>query len=117
MIPALLTTSVSRLHRFYLPTIDLDADMLMINHDMTSYTLLTGPEQYTCSDRRRKICNPKNALYQVNLSKSCILAIFLKHSNNIKTYCPVKVVQRETTLSKEILRKGYGYSLRKRIEI
>ncbi len=54
-------------------------------------------EYHSCNNKYMKFCNPKSAIYQVNLSKSCVIALFLKHTENIKQFCK-SVVQLDARL-------------------
>ncbi len=71
---------------------ELESDAIMINNDRTKFALLTHDEYIACSNNHVMACNPKSAIYQVNLSRACILAIFLKHADNMKLYCKSTVV-------------------------
>ena len=55
---------------------DISAEALMINEDRTKYTLLSGKDYYACNKRYMPFCNPKSPIYQINLSKSCVIALF-----------------------------------------
>lgn len=71
---------------------ELESDALMINVDRTKYALLTSDEYLTCSSNHVTACDPKNAIYQSNLSKACVIAIFLRHTDNIKMHCRSTVI-------------------------
>lgn len=66
---------------------DLQFDSFMINADRTKYALLSSTEYRACNNRYIHFCNPKSAIYPVNLSKSCVIALFLRHTENIKQNC------------------------------
>lgn len=65
----------------------LDADALMIDKTKTKYALLSIDEFKQCNNKQLNYCQLMNALYPVNLSKSCTVALFLKRGKNIKHYC------------------------------
>ncbi len=71
---------------------ELESDALMINIDRTKYTLLSHDEYIACNNNDVMACNPKRAIYQTNLSRTCVLAIFLKHNENMKRYCKSTVI-------------------------
>ena len=56
----------------------------MINEDITKYTLLSEKDYYSCNNRHMPSCVPKGPIYQINLSKSRIIALFLKKKENVK---------------------------------
>ena len=66
---------------------NLESEALMINSDWTRYALLTNNEFSICNNKFMSFCNPKRAIYQINLSKACVIALFLKHKENSKQYC------------------------------
>ena len=73
---------------------DLSVEALMINKERTKYSLLSLNGNDTCNHRYMPFCNPKSPVYQINLSKSCIIALFLKkkkkkrkHVENVRKYC------------------------------
>ena len=55
---------------------DISAEALMINGYKTKYTLLSGKDLSACNNRYMPFCNPKSPIYQINLSKSCVIALF-----------------------------------------
>lgn len=70
---------------------ELESRALMINSDRTKYSLLTFEDYIACNNKYMKFCYIKNAIYQINLSKSCIIALFMKHKENVKQYCKATV--------------------------
>lgn len=76
---------------------DIESDALMINSDRTRYSLLTSEEYKACNNPYMKFCHIDKAIYQINLSKSCVIALFMKHTDNVKRYC-VSVVHVDAML-------------------
>ena len=66
---------------------DLSVAALMINKERTKYALLSSNDFDACNNRYMPFCNPKSPIYQINLSKSCIIALFLKNVENVGKYC------------------------------
>ena len=66
---------------------DLSAEALMINKERTKYALLSLNHFDACNNRNMPFCNPKSLIYQINLSKSCSTALFLKLAENVRKYC------------------------------
>ena len=66
---------------------NLESEALMIKNDRTKYALLTGDEFNMCNNKYMTFCNPKSAICQINLTKTCVIALFLKHPENIQQYC------------------------------
>ena len=60
---------------------------LIINEDRTKYILLSEKDYYSCNNRYMQFCNPKSPIYQTNLSKSCVIALFLKNEENVQHNC------------------------------
>ena len=63
---------------------DLSVEALMINKERTKYALLSSNDLDACNNRYMPFCNPKSPIYQINLSKSCIIALFLKKWRKFK---------------------------------
>ena len=66
---------------------DLSVEALMINKEWTKYALLSSNDFDACNNRYILFCNPKSPIYPINLSKSCIIALFLKNGENVRKYC------------------------------
>ena len=66
---------------------DISAEALMINEDRTKYTLLSGKDYYACNNRYIPLCNQKSPIYQINLSKSCVIDLFLMNKENVQRNC------------------------------
>ena len=70
---------------------DLSVEALMINKERTKYALLSSNDFDACNNRYMPFCYPKSPIYQINLlyiiSKSCIIALFLKNGENVRKYC------------------------------
>ena len=66
---------------------NLSVETLMINKERTQYALLSSNDFDACNNRYMPFCNPKRQIYQINLSKPCILALFLKNVKLVRKYC------------------------------
>ena len=53
---------------------NLESEELMISTDRTKYALLTEDEFNMCNNKYMTFCNPKSAIYQISLSKTCIIS-------------------------------------------
>ena len=76
---------------------EIEATNFIINRERTKYALLTQKETHYCSDQSTKFCALENAIFPINLSKLCVIALFMKNEDNIKRFCQ-KVVRLDTTL-------------------
>ena len=65
----------------------LSVEALMINKERTKCTLLCSDDYDACNNRYMLFCNPKCPICQINLTKSCIIALFLKNTENVRKYC------------------------------
>lgn len=65
----------------------LEADALIINQERSQYSLLTGLELENCKQPLKGFCKLTNGLMPVNLSKTCITALFLKIEMDIRKFC------------------------------
>ncbi len=86
----------------YIAEYELEVNSLMINYDRTKYALLKPTEFRACNNRHTKFCNPKNAMYQINLSKSCVIALFLKQKQNVLKFCHHRVSREKLPLARYI---------------
>ena len=66
---------------------DISAEALMINENKKKYTLLSGKDYYAYNNRYMPFCNPKSPIYQINLSRSCVIVLFLKNKENVQRDC------------------------------
>ena len=76
---------------------DLEATDFIINRERTKYALLSQKEKQHCSDQSTTFCAIENAIFPINLSKLCVIALFMKNEDAIKRFCQ-KVVHLDTTL-------------------
>ena len=66
---------------------DISAEASMNNEDKTKYTFLSGKDYFSCNNRHMPFCNPKIPTYQINLSKSCVIVLFLKNREKVQRDC------------------------------
>ena len=66
---------------------DLSVEVLMINKEQTKYALLSSNDFDACNNQYMIFCNQKSPIYQINLSKSYIIVLFLKNAENVRKYC------------------------------
>ena len=65
----------------------LESDAIMVNTFHTEYILLSRDELYACSHTQGQYCNVHHARLAVSKSKTCVISIFMKNTDNIKRYC------------------------------
>ena len=63
----------------------LESDFLAISSDQTRYTYLTSQEVMMCD--QGPMCHMKTPIFKLSTYPSCVLALYLKDSNKIKTTC------------------------------
>ncbi|MCG8046485.1 MAG: envelope fusion protein [Candidatus Thiodiazotropha endolucinida] len=75
----------------------LEAKGIAINVQRTKYVLLDSHQLRECSKPILGTCNLKTAIFPVNLSNKCILALFLDHPEKISKFCK-RVIQPNSYL-------------------
>ena len=55
------------------------------------YALLTFTEQEHCTSPLWHHCDVRSPLYSMTSSKLCMVALFMKDSENVKNYCKTEV--------------------------
>lgn len=66
---------------------DLESNGLAINVPRTKYVLLNQQQLRECSNPTLGTCDLKTAIFPVNLSNKCILALFLEHPEKVDKFC------------------------------
>ena len=69
----------------------LEADYLGVNAERTNYMLLTGTDVAHCSSKLTDFCQTKSPVYPVNLSKLCVMSLFMGHKVHIGKYCTTEM--------------------------
>lgn len=77
--------------RVNLMTYQIEGFGLAINKQRTRYAVLNEQELMSCSDRNINYCHIRSAVYNVGLSNSCILHLFLQNNDEISRYCHKQV--------------------------
>ena len=70
----------------------LEASALAINPERTKHMILEADELVHCSTPLLEYCNAKSSIFSLNLSKLCVVAIFMKNEENVKAYCKTEVI-------------------------
>ena len=66
---------------------DLEAEGIAINVQRTKYVLLDSRQLRECSQPTLGTCDLKSAIFPVNLSNKCILALFLENPEKVSKFC------------------------------
>lgn len=74
-----------------LATYSLESRGFLIDKGRTKYKLLTDEETRQCSNPNTKWCHAKGAVFPVNLSKLCLINLFLGTKTAVQKYCQTKV--------------------------
>ena len=69
----------------------LEAEALAINAERTKYTVLGSGEANKCVSKLVTFCDVKNSVYPINLSRLCIVALFMKNEESIRENCNLVV--------------------------
>ena len=70
----------------------LETSALAINLERMKYMILEVDELVQCSIPLLEYCNVKSSIFPINLSKLCVVALFMKDKDNIKAYCQTEVM-------------------------
>ena len=54
--------------------------------------ILEADELVHCSTPLLEYCNVNSSVFPVNLSKLCVVALFMKNKGNVKAYCQTEVI-------------------------
>jgi hypothetical protein len=65
----------------------LESDTLAVNHERTKYVLLSAQEFMSCSQNYVSYCEIRSPVYPINLSKLCIIALFLDDTMKKQQIC------------------------------
>ena len=70
---------------------DIDIEYFAVNAERSKYVLFTGEEIQKCINPFTKFCKIISPVYPINLSKNCVISLFMKKQGDIDTYCRVLV--------------------------
>ena len=70
----------------------LETSALAINPERTKYMIFEADELVHCSTPLLEYCNVKSSVFPINLSKLCVVALFMKNKGNVKAYCQTEVI-------------------------
>lgn len=70
---------------------DLDVEYFAVNAERSKYVLFREEEIHKCVNPFTKFCKIISPVYPINLSKSCIISLFMKRPEDIDRYCRVLV--------------------------
>ena len=73
-------------------TYEIEANTFAVSMDRNYMTIPTESEFIECTLASGHFCNLRSALYHMQSSKMCLIALFLKKENAISEYCEMKVM-------------------------
>ena len=76
----------------------LETSALTINPERTKYMILEADELVHCSTPLLEYCNVKSSVFPVNLSKLCVVALFMKNKHNVNAHCQTEVIPNSILL-------------------
>ncbi|MEW8544194.1 MAG: envelope fusion protein [Candidatus Thiodiazotropha sp.] len=80
-------TSTSEMLTYY----KLESPYLAINAQRTQYMLLQQSDRDTCHLSFPNLCALRKPMYQVNLARMCVIALFMRDKIKVKHLCPTMV--------------------------
>ena len=84
----------------------VETEMLMISKDKTKFSLLSESTFQMCNSYHFQFCNPETALYQTNVNKFYIIALFTQNTRGIKTLCKQMIDLKEKLSTTQYLSYG-----------
>ena len=87
--PVVLTDRLPSMAAWY----RLETSSIAINLAQMKYVLLTATEQEHCTSPLQHYCDVRSPVYFMNSSKLCIVALFMKDTENVKNYYKTEVKQ------------------------
>ncbi|CAC5398014.1 unnamed protein product [Mytilus coruscus] len=70
---------------------DINVEYFAVNAERSKYVLLKNDEINKCTDRFTKFCKIVSPVYPINLSKNCVISLFMKKEIDIDKFCKVLV--------------------------
>ena len=84
----------------------LESNSFAVNGDNSKFILLTKSELPHCANPFQKSCKIESPIYPINLSKLCIVALFLDHEYKINKFCQTIISPSSTLLLANYLFNG-----------
>lgn len=94
----------------YLVKYNIEATMLMVSEDRKKFSLLSENNYQLCNGYHYQFCNPETAFYQTYINKFCVMALFMKNQDDIKTLCKQSVVLNKNLPLTNICHLAFGLS-------
>ena len=69
----------------------LEAQGIMVDNKRTKYALLSSEELAVCGNPMQNYCTQRSPIFPINLSKLCVVNLFLGNERKIKRYCKAMV--------------------------
>ena len=70
---------------------DIDVEYFAVNAERSKYVLFKDDEIEKCTDPFTKFCKIISPVYPINLSKNCIISLFMKKEIDVEKFCKVIV--------------------------
>lgn len=70
---------------------DIDVDYFAVNAERSKYVLFKNNEIEKCTDPSINFCKVISPVYPINLSKNCVISLFMKKENDIEKFCKIVV--------------------------
>ena len=75
----------------------LESNYFAVNGDNSKFILLSNSELPHCVNPWQKFCKIESPIYPINLSKLCIVALFMDHKDNVNKFCQA-IISPSSTL-------------------
>jgi hypothetical protein len=85
---------------------EIEASAIAVNTERTKYVLLTAEELDRCTKPLIGFCSLKSAVYHINLSQLCIMALFMKNDEKVNRTCETMVKSNSVLPRSEYLADG-----------
>jgi len=70
---------------------EIDVEYFAVNAERSKYILFKKNEVEKCTDPFIKFCKIISPVYPINLSKNCVISLFMKKENEIEKFCKIIV--------------------------
>ena len=70
----------------------LKTSALAISPERTKYMILEADKLVHCSTPLLEYCNVESSVFPINISKLCVVALFMSNKDNIKACCQTEVL-------------------------
>ena len=85
---------------------NLESNSIALNRQRTKYLLLNDQEISQCSNPSIGFCHVRSPVYPTNLSKMCVITLFMKNDRNVEKFCQLTVFPNSILPQANLLHDG-----------